>query len=150
MHKKILEEQTDSKMERLISTMQDQNRLLKKDLKDAHDQIATHTATATPTAALATILASTIAAAQLPPPAPAQPSPPAPAQPPPPTPPATSTRDVLKKLPNISRRADSRTDDLPAASSVGKRGTSSPTVRPAQSSNASCSSKCELAPATCL
>ena len=39
---KILEEETDSKMERLISTMQDQIRLLKKDLKDAHDQIASH------------------------------------------------------------------------------------------------------------
>ena len=38
---KILEEQTDSKMELLISTMQDQIRLLKKDLKDAHEQIAT-------------------------------------------------------------------------------------------------------------
>ena len=80
---KILEEQTDSEMERLISTMQDQIRLLKKDLKDAHDQIATHTAAATPTAALATIPAPTIAAAQPPPPAPAQPPPPAPAQPPP-------------------------------------------------------------------
>ena len=81
---KILEEQTDSKMERLTSNMQDQIRLLKKDLKDAHDQIATHTAAATPTAALATIPAPTIAAAELPPPAPAQPPPPAPAQLPPP------------------------------------------------------------------
>ena len=68
---KILEEQTDSKMERLISTMQDQIRLLKKDLKDAHDQIATHKAAATPTAALAAVPAPTIAAAQLPPSAPA-------------------------------------------------------------------------------
>ena len=73
----ILEEQTDSKMECLISTMQDQIRLLKKDLKDAHEQIATHKATATPTAALAATPASTVAAAQLPPPAPAQPPPPA-------------------------------------------------------------------------
>ena len=39
---KILEKQKDSKMERLISSMQDQIRLLKKDLKDAHEQIATH------------------------------------------------------------------------------------------------------------
>ena len=77
---KILEEQTDSKMERLISSMQDQIRLLKKDLKDAHEQIATHQATATPTAALAATPASTVAAAQPPPLAPA------PAQPPPPTP----------------------------------------------------------------
>ena len=44
---KVLEEQTDSKMERLITAMQDQIRLLKKDLKDAHAQIS---ASATPTA----------------------------------------------------------------------------------------------------
>ena len=68
---KVLEEQTDSKMERLISSMQDQIRLLKKDLKDAHKQIFTHQATATPTAALAATPASTVAAAQPPPPAPA-------------------------------------------------------------------------------
>ena len=74
---KILEEQTDSKMERLISTMQDQVRLLKKDVKDAHEQIATHKTSATPTAALAAIPAPTVAAAQSPPPAPAQLPPPA-------------------------------------------------------------------------
>ena len=83
---KILEEQTDSKMEHLILPMQDQIRLLKKDLKDAHERIATHKATATPTAAVAATPASTVAAAQSPPPAPAQPPPPAPAQPPPPAP----------------------------------------------------------------
>ena len=44
---KILEEQTDSKMERLISSMQDQIRLLKKDLRETHDQISPHQATAT-------------------------------------------------------------------------------------------------------
>ena len=77
---KILEEQTDYKIERLISSMQDQIRLLKKDLKDAHDQIATHQATAAPTTALAATLASTVAAAQPPPPALAQPPPPAPAR----------------------------------------------------------------------
>ena len=77
---KILEEQTESKMERLISPMQDQIRLLKKDLKDAHEQIATHKATATPTAALAATPASTIAAARPPPPASPQPPPPAPAR----------------------------------------------------------------------
>ena len=69
---KILEEQTESKIEGLISSMQDQIRLLKKDLKDAHEQIATHQATATPTAALAAVPASTIAAAQPPPLAPAR------------------------------------------------------------------------------
>ena len=34
---KILEEQSDTKVERLISTMQDQIRLLKKDLREAND-----------------------------------------------------------------------------------------------------------------
>ena len=80
---KILEEQTDSKMERLISSMQDQIRLLKKDLKEAHNQISAHQATATPTADLATTSAITVAADHPPPLAPAQPPPLAPAQPPP-------------------------------------------------------------------
>ena len=40
---KVLEEQTDSKMERLITAMQDQIRILTKDLKDAHEQISLHT-----------------------------------------------------------------------------------------------------------
>ena len=44
---KILEEQTDSKMERLVNSMQDQIRILKKDLKEANEQIATHTAAGT-------------------------------------------------------------------------------------------------------
>ena len=74
----ILEEQTDS--------MQDQIRHLKKDLKEAHDQISAHQATTTPTAALATTSAVTAAAAHLPPLAPAQPPPLATAQPPPPAP----------------------------------------------------------------
>ena len=83
---KILEEQTDSKMERLITSMQDQIRLLKKDPKEAHDQISTHQATATPTTALAATPAATVAAAhpppltQLPPLATAQPPPPSPAR----------------------------------------------------------------------
>ena len=80
---KILEGQTDSKMERLISSMQDQIRLLKKDLKEAHDQISAHQATTTPTAALAATSAVTVAAAHPPPLAPAQPPPLATAQPPP-------------------------------------------------------------------
>ena len=47
---KILEEQTDSKMERLVNSMQDQIQILKKDLKEANEQIATHKA-APPSAA---------------------------------------------------------------------------------------------------
>ena len=69
---KILEEQTDSKMECLISTMQYQIRIVKKDLKDAYDQLAAHKAAATPTAGLAAVPAPTAAAAQPPPPAPAR------------------------------------------------------------------------------
>ena len=76
---KSLEEQADSKMERLISSMQDQIRLLKKDLKDAHNQISAHQTTATPTAALAATSAVTVAAAQPPPLATAQPPPTVPA-----------------------------------------------------------------------
>ena len=102
---KILEEQTDSKMERLISSMQDQIGLLKKDLKEAHDQISAHQATATPTTAPAATSAVTVAAvhppplAQLPPlaqpPPLAQLPPLATAQPPPPSP----ARHLYQKYP---------------------------------------------------
>ena len=68
---KILEEQTHTKMECLVSTMQDQIQILKKDLKEANEQIAAHMAAAPPANALATVPASTVAAAQPPPPAPA-------------------------------------------------------------------------------
>ena len=61
---KVLEEQSDSKMERLITAMQDQIRLLKKDLKDSHDQIS---ASANPTAAFAGSPTAAVAAAHLPP-----------------------------------------------------------------------------------
>ena len=69
---KILEEQTDTKMERLVSTMQDQIWILKKDLKEANEQIAAHKAAAPPVNALAAVPAPTVAAAQPPPPAPAR------------------------------------------------------------------------------
>ena len=61
---KILDEQTDTKMEHLVNTMQEQIPLLKKDLKEANEQIAAHR-TAAPTAA-------TAVAAQPPPAAPAR------------------------------------------------------------------------------
>ena len=68
---KIVEEQTDTKMECLVSTMQDQIWALNRDLKEANEAIATHTATATNAAAMAIIPASTVAAAaQAPPTAP--------------------------------------------------------------------------------
>ena len=71
---KILEEQTDSKMERRVNFLQDQIRILKKDLKEVKEQIATHKATALTTAAMAAIpapTAPTAAATQPPPAAPA-------------------------------------------------------------------------------
>ena len=70
---KILEEQTDSKMERLVNSMQDQIRILKKDLEEENEQIAAHKAAAPPAAAMATIPApasAAAAAAQAPPSAP--------------------------------------------------------------------------------
>ena len=68
--KKILEEQTDTKMERLVNTMQDQIRILKKDLKEANEQIAAHKAAAPPVTAMAAVsapTAATAAAIRLPP-----------------------------------------------------------------------------------
>ena len=64
---RILGEQPDFKMEQLILSMQDQIRILTKDLKSAHEQMASQSTAATPTAALAAPPASTVAAAQSPP-----------------------------------------------------------------------------------
>ena len=68
---KILEEQTDTKMESLVNTMQDQIRILKKDLKEANEQITAHKVAAPPVTAMAAVSAPTVAtaaAAQPPPP----------------------------------------------------------------------------------
>ena len=51
--------------------MQDQIQILKKDLKEANEQITAHKAAATPANALAAVPAPTVAAAQPPPPTPA-------------------------------------------------------------------------------
>ena len=67
--KKIMEEQADSKMERLVNAMQDQIRILKKDLKEAHEQIAAHKASQTSATAMTTTAAT---ASQAPPSAPAR------------------------------------------------------------------------------
>ena len=92
---RILGEQPDSKMEQIILSMQDQIRIVTKDLESAHEQMASQATAATPTAALAAPPAATVAAAQPPPvaslpvmanahPPPAAPLPPlATAQPPP-------------------------------------------------------------------
>ena len=59
-------------MEHLVSTMEYQIQILKKDLKEANEQIAAHKAAAPPVNALATVPAPTVAAAQPRPPAPAR------------------------------------------------------------------------------
>ena len=64
---RILGEQPDSKIEQIVLSMQDQIRILTKDLKKAHKQMASQAAAATPTAALAATPAATVAAAQPPP-----------------------------------------------------------------------------------
>ena len=74
---KILDEQMDTKMERLVSTMQEQIRLLKKDLTEANKQIAAHGTATPPVAAMAAVpapAAATAAAAQPPPTAQAPPT----------------------------------------------------------------------------
>ena len=60
---KILDEQTDTKMDRLVSTMQEQIRLLKKDLKEANEQIAAHRTSAPPVATMAAVPAPIAATA---------------------------------------------------------------------------------------
>ena len=72
-----LDEQTDTKMECLVSTMQEQIRLLKRDLTEANKQIAAHGTAAPPVAAMAAVptpTAATAAAAQSPPTAQAPPT----------------------------------------------------------------------------
>ena len=62
---RILGEQPDSKIEQIVLSMQDQIRILTKDLKKAHEQMASQAAAATPTTALA---ATPTVAAAIPPP----------------------------------------------------------------------------------
>ena len=64
---RILGEQPDPKMEQIILSMQDQIRILTKDLKSAHEQMASQAMAAIPTTALAAPSAATVAAAQPPP-----------------------------------------------------------------------------------
>ena len=98
---RILGEQSDSKMERLILSMQDQIRILTKDLKSAHEQMATQSAPTAPTAALAAPPVATVAAAH--PPPLAQPSPMAVAHPPPAAPlPPLATAPIPSCSPPVS------------------------------------------------
>ena len=61
---RILGKQPDSKIEQIVLSMQDQIRILTKDLKKAHEQMVSQATAATPTAALAATPAATVAAAQ--------------------------------------------------------------------------------------
>ena len=133
---RILVEQPDSKMEQIILSMQDKIRILTKDLKSEHEQMASQATAATPTAALAAPPAATVAAAQPPPVAslpamanahlpPAAPLPPLATAQPPPYPPGRSYIPITGKKAHIfGLRADSQTEGLPAASYALKRVTS--------------------------
>ena len=98
---RILEERSDSRMEQVIQSMQDQIRILTKDLAKAHEQMASQAAAATPTSAFAAPPSTVVATAQptpaasppasLPVPAPlATPLPPLATAQPPPYPPGRS------------------------------------------------------------
>ena len=63
----IVGEKPDSKIEQIVLSMQDQIRILTKDLKKAHEQMASQATAATPTVALAAAPAAMVAAAQPPP-----------------------------------------------------------------------------------
>ena len=60
---RILGEQPNTKIKQIVLSMQDQIRILTKDLKKAHEQMASQAAAATPTAALTATPAATVAAA---------------------------------------------------------------------------------------
>ena len=121
---KILEEQTDSKMEHLVNTVQDQIQILKKDLKEANEQIAVHKAATPPAAAMASIPApatATSAAAQPPPAAPG-----------PPYLPGLQRGASILPLSMLSNGSST----LHVASSAEKKSTLCPTALPGRSSNA--------------
>ena len=119
---KILEEQTDTKMEHLVSTMQDQIRLLKKDLKEANEQIAAHRTATPPVAAMAAVPAppaATTVAAQPPPAAPAR----------------HIYQDYGEEPRSIALPADRWIIDPHVVSSAEKKATSCLTALPDRSSN---------------
>ena len=132
---RILGEQPDSKIEQIVLSMQDQIRILTKDLKKAHEQMASQAAATTPTAALAATPAAKVPAAQPPPvaslpaianahPPPAAPLPPlATAQPPPYPPGRQLYPDYGEEGPYFRAPPDSQTEGLLAASCAMRRAT---------------------------
>ena len=118
-------------MERLLSTMQDQIRLLKKDLKEVNEQIAAHSTAAPPWLLF-----------------PLQPQQPLrPLNRLLPSPLATSTRITASSPHSIALPAVRWIVDPRAASSAGKKATSCLTVLPDRSSNAFFASRHEPVPA---
>ena len=89
---RILEERPDSRMKQVIQSMQDQIRILTKDLAEAHEQMASQAMAATPTAAFAAPPNTTVAAAQPPPAASPPASLPVPAPPAMPLPPLATAQ----------------------------------------------------------
>ena len=89
---RILEERTDSRMEQVIQSMQDQIRILTKDLAKAHEQMASQATATTPKAAFATPPTTTVAAAHPPPAASPPASLPVPAPPATPLPPLATAQ----------------------------------------------------------
>ena len=129
---KILEEQTDTKMEHLVSTMQDQIRLLKKNLKEANEQIAAHRTACGCHGRCSRPNRSSRCSHST-----ASYHPPL----------ATSTRIIAKNLPSIALPIVKWIAALHVASSAAKKATSCPTVLPAQSFSSSFASKHAPAPA---
>ena len=113
--------------------MQDQIRILKKDLKEANEQIAAHRATTPPAAAMAAIPAPAAATA-------------AAAQPPLAPPTRHIYQDYGEEPPFHRPPAVKWIVALHVASSAVKKATSCPTVLPARSFNASFASKHAPAP----
>ena len=120
-------------MECLVSTMQEQIWLLKKDLKEANEQIAAHGTTAQRVAAIAAVPSPTAATA-------------APAQPPPAAPARHIYQDYRKSLPSIALPVIKWIAAHHIVSFATKKATSCPAVLPAQSFKASSASKPVPAP----
>ena len=155
---RILGEQPYSKIEQIGLSMQDQIRILTKDLKKSHEQMASQATATTPTAALAATPVAMVAAAQPPPitsppvmanahPPPTAPLPPlATAQPPPYPPGRQMYHDYGKKVPIFGLQANSQTEGLLVASCATRRAILPTAALPAPCCSAYCGNKPEKPP----
>ena len=150
---RILEERPTSGMEQIIQSMQNQIQILTKDLAKVHEQIASQTTAATPTAAFAAPPSNAVAAAQPPPatsppaslpslaPA-ATPLPPLATAQPPLYPPGRSPYfDYGDKGPIFVLPAGSQIGDLLDVSSVTRRVTSPTAAPPVHYCSACCGNR---------